>query len=169
MIRDIVYGTKGDKTGYGQYVEVFMFDEDNHLGIDVTNDGHIAVYHFLIKDKSDYEDFRDELIAVLKDCSDINMAHSTLEVYLDSPYADDFLEEYPEGDEAMKEFESRATTVEDYLKVRDLMVGERNIKWAMHENGNFEDDNLAELIEAYDFVIDSLTCLAMETDKSNKK
>lgn len=96
MIRDVVYGTKGEKTGYGQYVEMFMFDEDNHLGIDVTNDGHIAVYHFLIKDKSDYEDFRDELIAVLKDCSDINTAHSTLEVYLDSPYADDFLEEYPE-------------------------------------------------------------------------
>lgn len=96
MIRDVVYGTKGEKTGYGQHVEAFMFDEDNHLGVNVTNDGHITVYHFLIKDKSDYEDFRNELISVLKDCSDISMAHSTLKSYLDSPYADDFLEEYPE-------------------------------------------------------------------------
>ena len=96
MTRDIVYGTKGDKPGYGQFVELFMFDEDNHLGINWTNNGHAEVCHFLIKDKEDYEDFKGEITAVLKDCKDINSAHYALEVYLDSDYAGDFLDEYPD-------------------------------------------------------------------------
>ncbi len=96
MTRDIVYGAKSDKQGYGQFVELFMFDEDNHLGIDWTNNGHAEVYHFLIKDKEDYEDFKGEITAVLKDCKDIDSAHYALEVYLDSDYAEDFLEEYPD-------------------------------------------------------------------------
>lgn len=69
----------------------------------------------------------------------------------------------------MKEFESRPITVEEYLRARDLIVDERNFRWVMHEGDNFEDDGLAELIEAYDLVIDSLTCLAIEVDKSNEK
>lgn len=69
----------------------------------------------------------------------------------------------------MNEFESREITVEEYLKARDLMVDEQNSVWVVHENNNFEDDKLAELIEAYDLVIDSLTCLAIEQDKNNAK
>ena len=69
----------------------------------------------------------------------------------------------------MNEFESREITVEEYLKARDLMVGERNMYWTVYENDNFEDDGLGELIEAYDLVIDSMTCLAIEVDKKNKK
>ena len=67
------------------------------------------------------------------------------------------------------EFESRALTVEDYLKARDLMVDERSFAWMAHEDMDFENDKLAELVEAYDLVIDSLTCLAMEVDKNEKK
>lgn len=67
------------------------------------------------------------------------------------------------------EFESRALTVEDYLKARDLMVDERSFACMAHEYMDFENDKLAELVEAYDLVIDSLTCLAMEVDKNNKK
>ena len=96
MIRDIIYGAKGEKPVFGQYVELFMFEEDNHLGIDWTNDGHAVVFHFLIKDKNDYEDFKNELIAVLKDCEDMGAAYYALEVYLNSPYAYDFLEEFPD-------------------------------------------------------------------------
>jgi hypothetical protein len=73
------------------------------------------------------------------------------------------------GDIKMNEFESRGMTVEEYLRARDLMADERNIKWVMYAENSFEDDRLAELIEAYDLVIDSLTCLAMEIDKKNKK
>ena len=69
----------------------------------------------------------------------------------------------------MNEIETRVITIEDYLKTRDLMINERNCKLATYENDNFKDDELAELIEAYDFVIDSLTCLAMEVDKNSKK
>ena len=46
MISDVVYGAKGEKPVFGQYVELFMFEEDNHLGIDWTNDGHATVFHF---------------------------------------------------------------------------------------------------------------------------
>ena len=67
------------------------------------------------------------------------------------------------------EFEIRELTVEDYLKARDLMANERSFTWMAHENTNFENDKLAELVEAYDLVIDSLTCLAMEVDKNEKK
>ena len=102
MKRDIIYGTKGDVPSFGQFVEVFMFDEDNHLGINWTNNGYTTVFHFLIKDKDDYEDFKDELTAVLRDCKDIGAAYYALEVYLDSPYADDFLEEYPEYEQEMR-------------------------------------------------------------------
>ena len=49
------------------------------------------------------------------------------------------------------------------------MVGERNCAWSIYENGNYEDDDLAELIKAYDLVIDGMTCLAMEVDKNDKK
>lgn len=69
----------------------------------------------------------------------------------------------------MKEFESRPITVEEYLRARDLMIEERGFLWTIHEGIDFARDDLAELIEAYDLVIDSLTCLAMEVDKKNKK
>ena len=69
----------------------------------------------------------------------------------------------------MKEFESRPITVEEYLRVRDLMVDERNFKWIIYEGDDFSDNGLTELIEAYDLVIDSLTCLAMNLDQKNKK
>lgn len=96
MIRNVVYGEKGDKPGFGQFVELFMFDEDSHLGINWTNDGEAVVFHFLIKDKDDYEDFKNELAVVLRDCEDIGEAYYELETYLNSEYIDDFLEEYPE-------------------------------------------------------------------------
>ena len=69
----------------------------------------------------------------------------------------------------MNEFEVRDITVEEYLHARDLMADERNIKWVMYAENSFEDDRLAELIEAYDLVIDSLTCLAIEVYKNSKK
>lgn len=69
----------------------------------------------------------------------------------------------------MKEFESKPITVEEYLRARDLMMDERNFRWVMYEGDNFKDDCLGKLIEAYDLVIDSLTCLAMEVDKSDEK
>lgn len=65
-------------------------------------------------------------------------------------------------------FEIRELTVEDYLQARDLMVHERSFVWTAHENANFEIDELAELVEAYDLAIDSLTCLAMDVDKNEK-
>jgi hypothetical protein len=68
----------------------------------------------------------------------------------------------------MNEFESRPITVEEYLRARDLMVGERNMYWTVYENDNFEDDGIGELIEDYDLVVDSLTYLAIEVDKNEK-
>ena len=65
----------------------------------------------------------------------------------------------------MNEFEVRNMTAGEYLRARDLMVGERDANWKMYEMDNYEDDYLAELIAAYDLVIDSLTCLAMDVDK----
>ena len=69
----------------------------------------------------------------------------------------------------MNKIEVRDITAEEYLKARNLMMNERHCAWSIYENGNYEDDNLAELIEAYDLVIDSMTCLAMEADKKNEK
>ena len=69
----------------------------------------------------------------------------------------------------MSEFEIRPITAEDYLRARDLMMSERSLVWMAHEDMNFENDKFAELVEAYDLVIDSLTCLAMEVDKGGKK
>ena len=95
MREDIVYGTKGDKPGFGKFVKMFMgVEQDRHLGINWTNEGTVTVWHFWIRDTEDYENFRDELIAVLKDCEDIGAAYLALEVYLGSEYADDFLEDY---------------------------------------------------------------------------
>jgi hypothetical protein len=96
MRRDVVYGVKDEQPDFGQFVELFMFDEDRHLGINWMNDGNATVFHFLIKDKDDYEDFKNELMVVLRDCEDIGEAYYTLEAYLNSEYIDDFLEEYPE-------------------------------------------------------------------------
>ena len=62
----------------------------------------------------------------------------------------------------MDEFESREITVEEYLRARDLMVKERNLIWERYEAGHFQSEELTELIDAYDLVTDSMTCLAME-------
>lgn len=66
----------------------------------------------------------------------------------------------------MNEFESRKITVEEYLRTRDLMVRERSFVWERYEAGHFQSEELAELIDAYDLVTDSLTCLAMERSKA---
>ena len=97
MIRDIIYGHEDNKPGFGQFVEVFMF-EDGYLGILWTNNEQRTAFYFIIKDQDDYEDFKNELAAVLKDCEDIGAAYYALEVYLSSPYVYDFLEEYPKID-----------------------------------------------------------------------
>lgn len=68
----------------------------------------------------------------------------------------------------LNEFETRDITVNDYLHARDFMVQERGAVWWQYESGDFENDELGELVEAYDFVIDTLTALAMELDKKNK-
>ena len=65
----------------------------------------------------------------------------------------------------MNEFESREITVEEYLKARDLMMEERDSVWEYYAANNFESNELAELIDAYDLITDSLTCLAMERSK----
>ena len=62
----------------------------------------------------------------------------------------------------MDEFESREITVEEYLRTRNLMVRERSSVWERYEAGHFQSEELAELIDAYDLVTDSMTCLAME-------
>lgn len=65
----------------------------------------------------------------------------------------------------MDEFESREITVEEYLRARDLMMRERSFVWERYEAGHFQSEDLAELIDAYDLVTDSMTCLAMERSK----
>ena len=67
------------------------------------------------------------------------------------------------------EFETRDITVEDYLHARKLMFEERCSVWWQYENLNFENDMLADLVQAYDLVIDILTCLAMELDKKSNE
>ena len=67
------------------------------------------------------------------------------------------------------EFETIKLTVGDYLHARDLMVEERGRTWRQYEQGHFENDELGELVEAYDFVADTLTWLAMELDRKNNK
>ena len=96
MIRHTIYGVENkNKPGTGKFVEVFML-ENGCLGIMWTNNEERSTFYFAIKDQDDYEDFKNELTAVLKDCEDIGAAYYALEVYLDSPYADDFLEDWLE-------------------------------------------------------------------------
>lgn len=66
----------------------------------------------------------------------------------------------------MDEFESKEITVEEYLRSRDLMMRERSSVWELYEADNFESNELAELIDAYDLVIDSMTCLAMKRSRA---
>lgn len=137
MTRDVVYGTKSKKPEYGQFVELFMFDEDNHLGINWTNGGQATVFHFLIKDKTDYEDFKNELTTVLKDCEDIGAAYYMLEDYLSSECIDNFLDEYPEYEpemrtedeilEYMNEACDRVWLVRRQNHIYKLLMGEESI------------------------------------------
>lgn len=68
----------------------------------------------------------------------------------------------------MVKFEIKDITVYDYLHVRDLMTEERHVVWDQLEREDFSNDYLGELVEAYDFVIDTLTCLAIDLNKQNK-
>lgn len=154
MIRDIVYGIKDEKPGFGQFVELFMFDEDNHLGINWTNDGHASVYHFLIKDRDDYEDFKNELTAVLRDCKDMGEVYYELESYLNSEYVDDFLEEYPEYEpemrtkeeigEYMSEAHDRVWLVRRQNHVCSLLLGEESISLDILDGMNKAIDEVCE-------------------------
>ena len=69
----------------------------------------------------------------------------------------------------LNELEVRNVTVNDYLRARDLMTEERGIAWRRHECEEFRNDKLGELVEVYDFIIDTLTCLAIELDNKNKQ
>lgn len=154
MTRDVIYGEKGERPGYGQFVEIFMFDEDNHLGIDWTNDGHGTIYHFLIKNKDEYEDFKNELKSILKDCPNIEEAYRALNAYLDSEYADDFLEEYPEYEQEMRtedeiyeymnEAFERVWLVRRQNHVCSLLLGEESIHLDILEGMNKAIDEICE-------------------------
>ena len=66
----------------------------------------------------------------------------------------------------MNEFKSRKITVGEYLRARDLVVRERSAVWERYKAGHFQSEELAELIDAYDLIADSMTCLAMERSKA---
>ena len=92
MRTDIIYGTKDEESGLGQFVELFMFDEDNRIGIEWANENHSMIFHAVIKDRDDYEDFRNELVSIFKGCEDIGEVYYELENYLSSEYVEDFLD-----------------------------------------------------------------------------
>ena len=68
----------------------------------------------------------------------------------------------------VNEFETRDITVSDYTYARALMIQERSSIWRRYEYEGFKDDKLGELVEVYDFVIDTLTELAIELDKKSR-
>lgn len=137
MIRDIIYGVKDEKPCFGQFVEIFLFEEDGHLGIDWTNNGQSVVFHFLIKDINDYEDFKNELTTILRYCADIDEVYDALDTYLDSGEAYEFLDEYPEyipekrTNEEINEYMSEAfdrvwlTRIQNHTW--DLLMGKESI------------------------------------------
>ena len=92
MKTDIIYGSRDENTGFGQFVELFMLDEDSRIGIEWADNHQGTIFYALLKDKDDYEDFRNELVAITKDCDDIGEVYYELENYLGSEYADDFIE-----------------------------------------------------------------------------
>ena len=169
MREDIVYGFKGEQPGFGQFVKLFMFEDDRHLGINWTDNGHIDVFHFLIKDIREYDDFKDELIAVLRCCDDINEAYYELEAYLDSGVVDEFLEEYPdyepekrtdeEIDEYMAEAFDRVWLARKQNMLFNMMVGTELVDADVLEKCNKAIDevcaeyniNFAEVISDYEY------------------
>ena len=92
MRSDIIYGAKDEESGLGQFVELFILDEDNRIGIEWADNHQGTIFYALLKDKDDYEDFGNELVSILKSCDDIGEAYYELENYLSSEYADDFIE-----------------------------------------------------------------------------
>ena len=69
----------------------------------------------------------------------------------------------------INEFETKEITVRDYLHVRDLMTKERHTVWRQYECGHFANDELGKLVEAYDFVIDTLTELTINLNNKNNE
>lgn len=90
-----VYGTRDMNSGFGEFVNIHLF-EDGMLSIYWSSNRHAISYFFKMKDMDDYDDFRNEIVSVLSECNDINEAYYELENYLGSDEIDDFLEEYHE-------------------------------------------------------------------------
>ena len=88
---DVVYGNS-DMDGFGEYVKIHLND-DGMLRIHWSSDIHAVSYYFTMHDNDEYEDFRDELITVFRDCGDIGEAYYELENYLNSGEADLFVAE----------------------------------------------------------------------------
>lgn len=96
---ELIYGSRnGEKSWMGKYINVFM-DNDGHLGISCTNDGRIEVHHYMIKNVDMFHAFIGDMRRFVSNACNIDEAIENLEAFLDSEYADVYLDEYPEYEE----------------------------------------------------------------------
>lgn len=95
MLKDIIYNTNNYQLKIYQHIKIFI-EEDRHLMIEVRNNCDVTVYHYMIIDEDDYEDFKFEITSVIKDCKDFEEIEHELRSYLKSEYIYDFLEDRPE-------------------------------------------------------------------------
>ena len=98
IIRNIVFGEKKKTTIDSQFIEAFIFKDDDHLGICWQNYEQVIVYHFMIKDRSKYKEFVEILSHVLKNCPNILSARYKLENFLEDE-AYQYLNDYPDDEE----------------------------------------------------------------------
>ena len=125
--REIIYGKHSNPSWMGQCIEVFM-NNDGHLGINCTNNGHIDVFHYMIKSATYFETLIEEFKKIVSESNDINTAIDNIEEYCNiCCEADLFLAEYPDYEEPGMRSEEEICKYMDEAFDRVWLVRKQNL------------------------------------------
>lgn len=132
----VIFGSKNGDYKNDEYVSIGIHDDKEHVYIDFYNKGNACVYHFIVKDFDEYDEFVYRFTSLIGECSCVNEAEDKFNGSDDFLYS--YLEDYPDYEtqptrtneeiyEYMDEAFDRVWLVRRQNHVWNLLIGEESI------------------------------------------
>lgn len=99
-MEEVIFGVKTGDYKKDKYILVGIHNDSDHVYIEFMNAGKGTVYHFIIKDINEYDEFKINLTYFLEGCSNVAAAQDEFEKLDEFLY--EYLDNYPEYESEMR-------------------------------------------------------------------
>lgn len=101
VVKEVIWGKETGDLENDQYISIGLdSNEPRHVYIKFCNIGHMCVYHFIIKDIDDYEEFKIHLTYLIEDCENVYDAEEMFNA--SDSFIYEYLDDYPEPKQELR-------------------------------------------------------------------